>query len=372
MKKVKSSEEFFDILDKVGNGKFVTIGYVTSANLDVPTVSRRNPDTNRMKKYPDYSVFSDKNDIGALVKISSYNMRYEHRSTVGKKYGEWKGKVNAIRGQFGLEAMGDKSSYKQGTTWSPNGPELYKGNNDDLRSHSYNPQNIYGANINSRVYAVNGEGHIINELTPEQVKPYLKAKREEGGVAALRKMGAEEEKIKDYISQIENLKFRYVNFESNSILWMAATVDGDKIVYINDKLQRAVDGIDINPEDFIKIAKERYAEDIMNESKSMKKKVIKLSENAIKKMVAESVKRILKEYRMPNEPATDYEGNDLKYDNVFYDALNVIDEMGSNEIKWADVARRMGFRLETLNEDDMELLHDAIEDAMEYAQRTLN
>ena len=49
MRRVASSSEFFDILDKIGNGKFVTIGYVTGANLDVPTLSRRNPAANRMK-----------------------------------------------------------------------------------------------------------------------------------------------------------------------------------------------------------------------------------------------------------------------------------------------------------------------------------
>ena len=38
MRRVASSEEFFDILDRIGNGKFVTIGYVTGANLNVPTI----------------------------------------------------------------------------------------------------------------------------------------------------------------------------------------------------------------------------------------------------------------------------------------------------------------------------------------------
>ena len=53
VRKVKSSNEFFDILDKIGNGKFVSIGYVTGANLNVPTIKKKNPLTNRMKGYPD-------------------------------------------------------------------------------------------------------------------------------------------------------------------------------------------------------------------------------------------------------------------------------------------------------------------------------
>ncbi len=301
MRRVASSEEFFDILDRIGNGKFVTIGYVTSANLNVPTIKRRNPETNRMKGYPDFSVFGaeGEDEIGALVKITSYNMRYLNRETVGKKYGEFKNAANAIRGNFGLDPIANRESYKQGTSWSPNGPELYKGQNTELQSHSYNPQNIHGVTPKGIVYAVNTEGHIIKELTPEQVQPYLKAKREVDGVAALRKMGAEEEKIQDYIEQIKNLKFKYINFESNSILWIAATINGEKIIYINDNLARAVDGIDIRPEDFRAIARERYQIDLANlqemANNYMSKKVIRLTESDLHRIIENSVKKYINE-----------------------------------------------------------------------------
>lgn len=299
MRRVASSSEFFDILDKIGNGKFVTIGYVTGANLDVPTVSRRNPATNRMKKYPDYTVFGGEEEIGALVKITSYNMRYLNRTTVGQKYGEFKTSANDIRTNFGIDPIADKTSYKQGTNWSPNGPEIYNGKNADLQSHSYNPQNIFGVKPKGVVYAINKEGHIIKELSPEQVRPYLKAKREIDGVAALRKMGAEEERIQDYINQINNLKFKYINFESNSILWIAATINGEKIVYINDNLYRAVDGIDISPQDFRAIARERYQIDLNDlqemTKKTMNKNIFRLTEGDLRKLVMESAQKILSE-----------------------------------------------------------------------------
>ena len=301
MRRVASSEEFFDILDRIGNGKFVTIGYVTGANLNVPTIKRRNPETNRMKGYPDFSVFGaeGEDEIGALVKITSYNMRYLNRETVGKKYGEFKDAANAIRGNFGLDPIASKESYKQGTSWSPNGPELYKGQNTELQSHSYNPQNIHGVTPKGIVYAVNTEGHIIKELTPEQVQPYLKAKREVDGVAALRKMGAEEEKIQDYIEQIKNLKFKYINFESNSILWIAATINGEKIIYINDNLARAVDGIDIRPEDFREIARERYQIDLSSlqemASRMSNRKLIRLTESDLHSIIENAVRKIISE-----------------------------------------------------------------------------
>lgn len=301
MRRIATSNEFFDILDRIGNGKFVTIGYVTGANLNVPTVKKKNPLTNRMKGYPDYSVFTDEGDgeIGALVKITSYNMRYLNRQTVGKKYGEYKNSANAIRTNFGIDPIADRESYKQETTWSPNGPELYNGKNSDLQSHSYNPQNLYGVKPKGIVYAVDTDGHIMKELSQEQIKPYLKAKREVDGVAALRKMGAEEERINDYISQIQNLKFSYKNFESNSILWIAATINGEKIVYINDNLARAVDGIDIRPEDFRAIARKRYQIDLTNlqevTRKTMNKQIIRLTESDLHRLIKESVKNYLNE-----------------------------------------------------------------------------
>ena len=171
MRRIETADKFFDLLDQMGRGKFVTIGYVSGANLNVPTVSRKNPATNRMKKYDDYSVFGE--NIGALVKITSYNMQYNHRDTVNKKYGEYKQAFNSLRGEFGLDPVKDVQSYKTSSSWGNNGPDLYSGNNDALKSHSYNAQNTYGANIKSITYAVDTNGHIIQELSPEQVKPYL-------------------------------------------------------------------------------------------------------------------------------------------------------------------------------------------------------
>ena len=118
VRKVKSSNEFFDILDKIGNGKFVSIGYVTGANLNVPTIKKKNPLTNRMKGYPDYTVFNgiDKRPIGALVKITLYNFQYMNRKLVSKKYGEYKQAANASRNEYGIDDMKSRTSYKQKTS----------------------------------------------------------------------------------------------------------------------------------------------------------------------------------------------------------------------------------------------------------------
>ena len=92
----------------------------------------------------------------------------------------------------------------------------------------------------------------------------------------------------------------------------------------------------------------------------MKKKLIRLTESDLKSLVKESVKRIIGEW------SEEYEGNDLDYDTIKMEAEDVIYNMTNSgeRLDWRNIAQHMGFRLETLNGDDLELLKDAIEEAM--------
>lgn len=265
MRVIKSSEEYFDILDQIKGGAIITIGYVTAANLDVPKIKKKNPATNRIKGYDDYSMFQNEgeNEIGALVKITSYNFNYRNRSSVHNQYHhEYKPAVNNIRQEFGLEPMKSRAGFKNVIDFGEHGQEVYGGKNEKLFGNSYNPQNMFKPlHISSTTYAVDNEGHIIKELSKDQVLPYLK-KKDADGIPALRKMGADEEKIKQFIEKINELKFNYKNFESHSILYIVGTINGEKMIYLNDKLQRSVNDIDINPDDFLDIARDRYEKDL--------------------------------------------------------------------------------------------------------------
>ena len=92
----------------------------------------------------------------------------------------------------------------------------------------------------------------------------------------------------------------------------------------------------------------------------------KINIDELKHIVSESVKQTLKEFIYPNEPSTDYQGNDLDFYRIVEQAVSTIYDMEQKgeDIRWVDVAKNMGFHLDTLNEDDMVLLHDAIEYAM--------
>ena len=54
----------------------------------------------------------------------------------------------------------------------------------------------------------------------------------------------------------------------------------------------------------------------------------------------------------------------MNYNSVFDQALDVLRKNNNRQPqRWQNIAQQMGFRMETLNQEDAELLHDAIEDA---------
>lgn len=268
-RKVKTPEEVFEILNQLKENKWVCIGYVTEANLNLPKVQRKNPATNRMKGYEDYETFGGEigheGEIGALVKITSYNYRYYGVENFNKKHNEFKQSANQIRPKYGLEPIKDKENdYHQELNYGK-GVKAYGGDNEEKKGNFYVPFNSVGANVKSVVYIVDTNGNIVKELTPEQVKKYILVnKREIDGVSALRKMNVEEEKIQEYIKEIQALKFSYKQLIGNQILWIVGATDGQKIIYLNDSLEKSVNDININKEDFINKARERYAKEINN------------------------------------------------------------------------------------------------------------
>lgn len=346
MRTIKSSNDFFDILDGIKGGAIVTIGYVTSAGLNVPVIKKKNPKTNREKGYNDYSMFQNEgeNEISALVKLTSYNFNYRNRQSVHDEYyNRVKPETNAIRQKYGLPDVGTKKSYKTTLNFGENGQEVYGGQNQKLFGNSYSPQNMYKPlNIKSSFYTVGSDGHIMKELNNENVIPYL-THRVPDGVNALKKLGADDQKIQNFIKEIDGLKFKYRNFEANSILYIIATVKGEKLIYINDNLQRCVDDIDINPQDFIKIANERYQKDLAktqqipnNENVDMKENVTKLSENDFHYIISEAVKRIISEKYIRQDVDSEWEWTDDEDDNFIPHGYRTISNAGGLEMQLSD------------------------------------
>ena len=296
MRIVKSMDDFFDLSDKVGNNWWVTMEYVTAANITPPQVRKRNPATNRMKNFDDFSVFRREGDdeVGALVTLTKYNFRYQHRNTVNKGYNDYVSRFNTLRGEYGLPPVERRKDYKEKMNWGKEGLDMYGGNKEELKGHVYYPQNMYGAKIlGKKTYAISTSGNIIREMPEDEIVPYLKAKRETSGVGALRKMQADEAKIQEYIKKEADLKFRYKALEANSILSLVATsVENgytEKVAFINPAIGKAVNGIQIDKAEFEKIAREGRND--LDESRR-RRNIIRITESDVRRMVNETVRML--------------------------------------------------------------------------------
>ena len=258
---VKSPDEFFDIMDQSGAGKFFTIGCVFSTEIE-PKVKKKNPATNRMKSYDDYSVFGEgSEDIAAIVSLVSYNRQYQHRDKVSSEYAASKQKENDIRRNYGAPEIADKTGGYKGTLdYGKHGVEVYSGSDETKQGNTYHPINVHPSKTRTkkRYFVIGADGHILRELDAETIMPYLKKKSGNSGANALRKLGREEEEIKRYMDEVNGIGMAYINPKSDSILYMASSIGKQKIRYINDNMRRKANEIDVVPEDFLKIARERY------------------------------------------------------------------------------------------------------------------
>lgn len=263
-------QDYYDMLDKMEDergGKKVTIGYVVKANLNVPQVKRKNPETNRMKNYDDWETFSkeigEEEEVAGVISVTSFQVNWMPRKKFGEFYKGYKDSVNKIRGEYGLEPTADRGGYSNSPDYGNGGVSTYAGGNEALQGNSYVPmQNVAGVNKKRTYYLIKKDGSIGHAIDKEKLLQYFKSAPEVSGVAALRKMGVEEERIQEYIKKIKDLKVLINNFETSKVLYISTTVNGIPQTFINDKLSTNIGGVEINPEDFRKIAEERYKKDI--------------------------------------------------------------------------------------------------------------
>lgn len=265
-----SVQDYYDMLDQMEDeaaGKKVTIGYVTKANLNIPQVKRRNPETNRMKNYDDWETFTkelgEQDEVAGVIGVTSFQVNWMPRKKFGDFYRNYKDNVNNIRSEYGLEPVADKGGYSNTPDYGNGGVSTYAGNKESLAGNSYVPmQNVAKSKKKRTYYLIKKDGHIGRPIDKEQLMQYFKGSSEVSGVAALRKMGVEEEKIQEYIKRMKDLNVLINNFETSKVLYISTTVNGIPKTFINDKLNTNIGGVEINPTDFRKIAEERYKKDV--------------------------------------------------------------------------------------------------------------
>ena len=384
MRRIATADELFDILSSIKGGVKTTIGYVTGANLNLPEIKMKNPATNRMKGFHDYETFGraigEDGEVGGIVKLTSYTLNWQTPDSYKKGYAKYKQGFDALRDEFGIDTTDRRGGYTKKQEFGDKGVTVYGGDNEEIRDHSYTRQNIYGAKINSVYYLVDMEGHIVREMDKSELVDFLNTKRPDiSGVKALRDMGADEARIQEYIRREAELKFKTQVFETSHILYIVATANGEPLLWVNERLEHAVrkidkvlNGVDVIPAEFTKIAKERYSKEIQDIQESVN---MKLNVNDIRYIVEETTKRILRESTEGGDPfeeacnmllnmgAQEYDINESTESMISDEEMQII-EQGEYPIIWTIGIRERNFR----SPNYFESIEDAEEDCEKVLQ----
>lgn len=247
--------DFPSEIQKVKGGTKCTIGYVSSANLDLPQIKKLNPATNRMKNYPDWATFGKnlgvQDEIGGVIKFARYSINWRSPENMRKHYNkQYVDPVNAIRGKYGLAPM-DKR------------PRQDRDQDIDQATGMplYSNQDTGKGSCVAQYFLVGTDGHIIKEVPAADLVPYFK-KYSTSGVADLRKLNKSDDEIKAYVDEISKLNFRYTRFNYASIAYVITSIGGVKKRFFNENLSDDIKGTGVNPSEFIEMAKKMYKLDL--------------------------------------------------------------------------------------------------------------
>ncbi len=193
-------------------------------------------------------------------------------------------------------------------------------------------------------YVVNEEGELID--IPEMAIKSLFKKKYRDGESALRKLEYTSQQIQDYFNKIKALNFRIGKLMYDRIIFIVATINNEKLFFINNKLadhmsdDAAKEGFYINPQSVIQKAKESYEkacgklDEAIKRSKNMlkeTKKLVRLTESDIHGMIRESVSHIISEMANPlgSRKKTLY--------NHLYRAANAVTHGNFHDDNWEGV-----------------------------------
>lgn len=248
--------DFPSEIKKVKGGTKCTIGYVSSAKLDIPQIKKKNPDTNRMKNYDDWETFGKsfgiQEEIGGVIKFTRYSINWRSPENMRKHYNKkYVEPINGLNANFGLQPIEKKGRQNRPQDVNSAGEELFT------------MQDTAGGSQEVHYYLMAKDGHIIKELEINDLIPYFK-KYSTTGVAELRKMNASDDVIKDYVTQRQNIEkgFRYTRFNYSSIAYAIATIGGVKKRFFNDELSKDILETGVNPDEFLDIARKMYKLDL--------------------------------------------------------------------------------------------------------------
>ena len=309
-------------LSKLRGGVFLTIGYVTGnavsktlQNKDTE-VFGRDIDQYQEKGTPGYDMLKQWQQGGAsrknaapvaIMKYTETTYHWQTPGSFGKKYGAYKDSINKLLEPYGASlGTREKSAPQDGDTSA-------------VDNHIY--QNRATSSKVSEEYFMVKDGKIYGALSKGALTS-LMPKSYTDGVSALKKLNIQEDEIKRFVEQVKNLKYGTVPLVPDKILWISYTINGVKKFAINQNFADNIDGIQINPNIFLKRANDRYGkrfkpmpgyednnEPVAHSRQAeyaatygeSKQRQLKLTESELKQIVKHATMKIISEMKLKHK-----------------------------------------------------------------------
>ena len=288
VRRIASANEMFDILSNMDSGKFASFCHLNYAPIDSP----------KKGKNIDFDTIGKKfniNDLKGIITITRYyDLNWSNQQSIAQKYASFRQSANEIRRKFGLE---DAQKRKSPFQTVKHGLGIVLGNTPNIKDRTYFSQNTFNCKRDISYYGVNSVGRIICEFLPQHLKEYLKdRKRDIDGYNKLCKITQDEKVLGDYINQIMNLKMEYTRFMCDRIIYIIGADREGKFIFANNNLTSEINGLKIDKNQLLGIVQQKYKLDLnkINEN-TMKRQIVRLTEQDLHKVINESVRRIIKE-----------------------------------------------------------------------------
>lgn len=261
-RRLATSEEFFDLCATIKSTLFVNICYMTYARLN-KTKSEINPETKKKRNVVDYddirTTLGDNNLVGIITVTNYTKHQWVSADKLKVDYATFRDKSNEIRREFGIEPMKKRKKPMSKMNYG-NGVEV--GNTKNTKGKTFVNQNTAKTRRKVRYFGVDINGNITREFSYRELSSFLQdPNRQISGVADLVKAARTEYEIARYIQKILDLGMEYTTFKGERVLYMVGSDAKGKFFYKNDKLSEEIEGIRVNPQQFLKFADEKFQAD---------------------------------------------------------------------------------------------------------------
>lgn len=308
-RRVTDINEMIDILSSINGGVFVTLCYMNSARIGKTLSGKeinvdqfgQDLDNNRIEgddeTYKELKRYQqggnnrkNKFPYGGIVKMSTYQFNWQNEENYGKNFHKYAKERDALLAQHGAEIPKREIKHDERLKYG-NGVSV--GATDNTKGKLYTHQN--GAtirNATSRYFVVDKDGELKGGISFNSIQQIIAKSNDPDGVSALKKIGASDEVIEEYVKELKKLNFSVLKLSYDSILFIVATVNGEKIIFINNNLSNEIGSgaykIKINQQSFIDIANKIYKQSVTTLDECV------YQYNLFKTKINESVRKVLK------------------------------------------------------------------------------